>query len=1032
MNNISNFISVEASAGSGKTHNLTKRYISLLLNFDLLKKESVPLQNILALTFTNKASVEMKERIIESLKKIALNCDVKDLTSDISLPKDKISQNALVAINALIHNYDKFNVRTTDSFINLIIKACALKLGISPNYQISESYDDYIDYSIDSFLDKVILTGEDKALLNDFFERFLVDGNNTWNVKGFISTKFKEFYKKEISKDLIAVDKYKDYLKVLLLFTDDFNKKCLSLTKIKGYDGLDGRFKNVLEKIKNDKKYLFQPVSKISAYFQKNEPPYKKTAAQNILLNDLFNEIKETMENFFEYRAFGYYDTYLKIFNCIIDEFDIRSQKDSVLFLQDINRKILKVFQNTLMPEIYYRLSNNFKDFLMDEFQDTNKVQWETLKVIVQENLSQKGSFFYVGDKKQAIYGFRGSDFQIFDLPLNEFKNYSHTKLVLKTNYRSCEEIVNFNNSVFSVENIKKFINFVTEAKNILNTQKYGEELVNVFENSRQEIYENRKGSGYVEISCKEYLKQDKDDVDEKIKDYVFGLISDLKNRFDYKDITILCRHNDEVEKIGKWLLERNINIESFKTLNIKNSNVVKELFSILSFLNNPMDDISFTAFITGAVFLKRTGLGKNEIFDFLYENSFNKSGKNVLYVKFREKYPQVWKQYIDEFFKSVGFVAVYELAIAIISKFEVMENFKKDANVILRFLELISDFETKKQGLQNFIDYFKDDEKNRENEKFFVKVPSNNAIKIMSIHKAKGLQFNVVIMPYFYIGKVSSESPFVVENTDKVSFVKIEKDLTKYSDKLNDIYYKKYFKNLSDELNILYVATTRAVYEFYGLITKEAGSKDDFTDFFIKQEYRLLGKKQNYEKKEKEKISCMEIEPARFDDITDLLCDSSAEIYGRRNKDSLLKGQIVHYALSLIEKFDIRNLNAVIEETVNKVKIVYPDENVDFLNKILTKLLSQKDILNFFEEENEVFNEKEFVDKFGNTLRVDKLVIRKGIINIIDFKSSMYDEDYIKKQMEKYYVTVKEIYSVKEISCFVIDIEKNCLIRFF
>ena len=1027
------FIALEASAGSGKTHNLTKRYLSLLLNFNTDKQDAVPLQNILALTFTNKATVEMKERIIDSLKKIALNYDTKNLTDDIKLSKNKISQNAVTAINALILNYDKFNVRTTDSFINLIIKACALKLGISPNYKILDSYDEYIDYAIDSFLNEVLISKDVEMLLNYFFEQFIVDSPANWNIKDFISTKFKEFYSKEIPKQKFLFDDRSRYLKVLKILAAKFNELCGEMSKIKEFDGLDKRFKSAVEKTKINNNYLFQPAENISSYFQKEEPPYTGKNPKSEKLNELFAETIKVMKDFFEYRAFRYYDTYLQIFNCVVDEFDKRSQKDSVLFLQDINRKIANIFQSDLLPEIYYRLSNNFKDFLVDEFQDTNTVQWETLKLIVEENLSQNGSFFYVGDKKQAVYGFRGSDFQIFDLPLIEFANYSPQKFALTVNYRSCQAIVDFNNSIFSSQNIKNLIDYIVAGKRIKNADKYCEELTNVFKTSAQKVSENKKNKGYVEISRCEYSNADKDIVEDKIKEYLYQKIEELTKRFSYKDITILCRVNKDVEKIGKWLLEKNINIESFKTLNIINSDIVKELFSILQFLNFPMDNISFASFITSEIFLKETKLDKQEILDFLCKNSFESRGKNILYIKFRKTYPQIWKDYVEEFFKSTGFIAVYELTVAVIAKFKVLENFPKDGSIVLRFLELISDFETKQQGLQNFIDYFTDDEVNKKNEKFFIKVPSENAVKIMSIHKAKGLQFNVVIMPYFSIGGIKAESPFLIENDGKISFVKIDQKLTDYSDKLNDIYYKKYFKSLSDELNILYVASTRAVYEFYGLITSQSDIKDEkrsFIDVFIPEEKRILGNKQIYDiiKNEEKKSEDIQIVATQPDDITELICDSAVEIYGGKNKDILLKGLIVHYALSLIESFDKNSIEEVTDNAVKETKLVYPDQDAFELKKTLNNLLSNNDIAEFFNKENKIYNEKEFVDGYGNTVRLDKLVIKENEIDIVDYKTSIYDKEYIQKQLDNYLSVIKDIYPDKPVKCYVVETEKNAV----
>ncbi len=981
--------------------------------------------------------VQMKERIIDSLKKIALNCDTKNLTSDIKLPKNKISQNAVIAINNLILNYDKFNVRTTDSFINLIIKACALKLGISPDYKILDSYDEYIDYAIDSFLDEVFVSKDVEELLNCFFDQFVVDSNSSWNIKNFISKNFKDFYGKEIPKQKLFLDDGSRYNKVLSILSAEFNKLCAEMSEIKEFNGLHKNLRDAIEKIKKEDNYLFRPARDMSDYFKKEEPHYNQKSPQSEKLNELFYEIKKVMKNFFEYRAFHYYDTYLRIFNYIVDEFDKRSQKDSILFLQDINRKILKIFQSDLLPEIYYRLSNNFKDFLVDEFQDTNNIQWETLKLIVEENLSQNGSFFYVGDKKQAIYGFRGSDFRIFDLPLTEFAGYSPKKFTLTTNYRSCQAIVDFNNSVFCSRNIENLINHIVTVRKIRNVDNYCKELADVFESSGQNVCEDKKNKGYVEISRYEYsTKEDNAVIEDKIKEYLYKTIEDLTKRFSYKDITVLCRENKDVEKIGKWLLEKNINIESFKTLNIVNANIVKELFSILQFLNVPMDNIAFAAFITSDIFLKRTGLDRREVLDFLCENSFESGGNNVLYIKFRKAYTQIWKDYIEEFFKSAGFIAVYELTIAVIARFKVLENFPKQSNVILRFLEVISDFETKQQGLQNFTDYFTDGQINQKNEKFFIKVSSENAVKVMSVHKAKGLQFNVVIMPYFSIGSISADSPFLSEKDGKVSFVRLNKDLTAYSDTLNDIYYKKYFKSLSDELNTLYVATTRAVYEFYGFIIMKAVSKEeerDFMDVFVPKENGILGHKQVYDeiKKEETESSDMEIIATQPDDITDLICDSAVEIYGGKNKDILIKGLTVHYALSLIESFDKESFEEVINNAVKGTMLVYSEQDSEDLRKTLNDLLSKPDIAKFFDKKNRIFNEKEFVDGYGNTVRLDKLVIKENEVDIIDYKTSIYDKEYITKQLQNYRSVIEELYPDTEIKCFVIETEKKLLRNF-
>jgi ATP-dependent exoDNAse (exonuclease V) beta subunit len=143
-----------------------------------------------------------------------------------------------------------------------------------------------------------------------------------------------------------------------------------------------------------------------------------------------------------------------------------------------------------------------------------------------------------------------------------------------------------------------------------------------------------------------------------------------------------------------------------------------------------------------------------------------------------------------------------------------------------------------------------------------------------------------------------------------------------------------------------------------------------------------------------------------------------------------LLNGQMIHYALSLISTFDKADFNSVIKSCMEKVAIMYPNENINWLEPVLINLLSNNEISRFFDKSNKVFNEKEFVDKFGNTIRIDKLVVKKDSIDIIDFKNSIYDKEYIQKQIKNYYYVLSEIYKDKKINLFVVNIEKNEIIE--
>ena len=341
--------------------------------------------------------------------------------------------------------------------------------------------------------------------------------------------------------------------------------------------------------------------------------------------------------------------------------------------------------------------------------------------------------------------------------------------------------------------------------------------------------------------------------------------------------------------------------------------------------------------------------------------------------------------------------------------------------------MEIINDFEIKEYGLQNFITYYQDFEKNLKDNNFFIKVPTSNAIKIMTIHKAKGLQFNVVIMPFFDI-KIKTDNTFYYNN----NFYYLTTNSLKYSPDLTKIYNTYFLKNLSDELNVIYVALTRAVYEFYGLIIDDVSIKKDKNNeikkanisFLIPEDIREKGTKEKYSVNDKkENTENFQIQPTQLNDITEILSDSAVEIYTKNKNEQLLKGLIIHYALASINRFDKNNIENIIEQSLELTQKKYPEQDLIWLKDTLVKFFEKENIINLFSTKGIIYNEKEFVDKFGNTVRPDKIIIEGKNIKIIDFKTSIYDDTAIAKQMEKYSSTLKEIYQNYKIETFVIPV---------
>ncbi len=224
----------------------------------------------------------------------------------------------------------------------------------------------------------------------------------------------------------------------------------------------------------------------------------------------------------------------------------------------------------------------------------------------------------------------------------------------------------------------------------------------------------------------------------------------------------------------------------------------------------------------------------------------------------------------------------------------------------------------------------------------------------------------------------------------------------------------------------------TRAVCEFYGLIMQESGKKRTPINKLLPDDLRKSGEKKKYSPAIKKEDVVKEIFVTQMKDFTEIISESAMEIYGKEREDILLKGKIIHYALSLILTYKKENIENEIQKTLSSAALKYPNENISWLESSLKKILSDNAISAFFDVSKNVYNEKEFVDSSGNTLRIDKLVTDKENkkISIVDFKTSIYDAELIKKQMQKYLSVVRDFYPGKEVCCFVVNIEKTDVVE--
>lgn len=1007
----------EASAGSGKTYCLAGRYIRLLMNGSL---SEIPLKNILAITFSNKAAFEMKERILEFLKMLALDKfpsrkDKEDFLSFIGIEEEFACQKARLIMDEIVRGYNFFQVQTIDSLINAILSGCAFKFHLTSAFRIRHNYSDYLSYSLDKFIDQAAGDPKIQEMFSGFLEQYVyLENKKGWLPKADILSLVESLF---VTSNVYGMG-FRRYGKDSgdLLGKKERVARLMSELKKQMPEGLNMR---TWGSFMDSPGFKVLGIEKFFLPFAKDGFKMKKGFPVDEGALRLWKEIKDEIAEFFVWKAYSLFNCYIDIFNGVLRHIEDLSRKEDVLFLLELNSRARRLFDEGGMniPELYYRLAAQYRHFLIDEFQDTSLLQWENLFPMVSEALSTGGSLFYVGDKKQAIYRFRGGEVSLIDELKTDLRHFKPAQELLDKNYRSQKEIVEFNNQIFSQENLLDFFSKRDElSKDSLELAPRDiEEMAGVFAGARQD-YKKENTAGFVKFET--IAEDDGEGVREVIKGKVLDVIGDLKERFTYSDMAILARSNAEVELFSLWLVESGIPAESEKTLDIRENPYIKELVSFLKFLNSPIDNLSFASFILGDIFSRALRIKREVMQDFIFElNLKKKAQESYLYIELRQSYPEYWSLLIEEFFKSAGLVPLYELVVSVLAKFKVMENFPKYQGFFMKFLELIKLQEEDSQSLGLFMEFFESDQA----EGFYVNASFGEAVKVLTIHKSKGLEFGVVVIPFLEINvkpgaRRDKGAAFTVcraQDSLALSYLANDESLD-FCAELKERYVDEYKKAFVDELNAVYVAFTRAKYELYAFIQKTASRSNNLAALLIPEENLERGKRISYKNNTNRKsLTKKKIALPRYQDWIGFLKDEFEDESLIKRRQELIKGDILHFILSGIGNLSGQDEERAILNSLAQAKAKF-SLSCDWaaFEKSLRRILEDKDLKPFFFSGSaRVFQEKELVDVYGRTRRIDRLIVRDGEFWVIDYKSSKAEAKEYQKQVLEYTRLLKDIY---------------------
>jgi len=1000
MGNTKNFKVNRSSAGSGKTYTLSLNFIALAL-IGSVKYSVEYYRNILSITFTNKAASEMKDRVLEYLEVLSFG-DNKDSVLDwikknTFLSEKEIVENAEKVKSSILHNYADLRISTIDKFTYNIVRTFSSDLDLSYNFELEMDNYKIIQPVVSNLISKMSSEGGElsEALVNFAFQK-AEDGNSTnieKDLEEFSRNLFNESAIPFISSNTISVS---DCLKVKNRLQ---NKKKQILQDLKNHSNIVVKYFNAFGFTKdhfNNGTYF----NLFTKHLQRSDE--SKWTPSDALLNNIrqdkwyakskSDDIKDLVElhknkliNFIDdllvvIKDLNTTQSLLKniysiaVLNELLSELNQYKKEQNIEQISVFNKKIHDVIVKQPSSFIYERIGERYNHFLIDEFQDTSLLQWQNLLPLITSSVDY-GSCFIVGDGKQSIYRWRGGAVEQFIEIPNIFKgNLLAEKDVWENklndhyiegesenqNYRSRKKIIEFNNLFF--QNLK---------------HKLSKKLSKIYDGCGQNS-DYAKDGGYVHVELI-------DDQNEGFKENIIQkMISEIKkitseNEFNFKDITILCNSRKRVSLVSQRFSENNIPVVSNEGLLINSSEKVRFLVSVMRYLLDKEDNLSKAAICE---YLQ----SKNPINYTIHEIN--------LLLKTDDGFIDILKKYnisipTDKFLR----LPIYELTERLIKKFRIPEN-----SYVSFFLDVLLKFsENQGSNLSEFLLWW---EEKKESES--IVIPEGiNAVQVMTIHKSKGLAFNVVMIPFNWEGGKKYSEIWV--NASKQTNNKLSSTLIRGSKKLELSEFSKEYleeKNLSflDNLNKLYVAMTRPVERLY-LFAKEYpssisnsflssgklnsflylyGISDIFTDGDPNENHyeNIQNRPQvfstNSNKKiEWEKVVSLKRSSERSWDLDD---NSSGRDWGN----------LLHLALSRVNNTD--QIDLVVNDLVSEGVCVW--ENKEKLKSELGRLLCHPDLKEFFDKKWDVKNEQEILTKDGSSYIPDRLLFSENTTIIIDYKT--------------------------------------------
>ncbi|MFP5223384.1 MAG: UvrD-helicase domain-containing protein [Acidobacteriota bacterium] len=874
---------LHASAGSGKTYRLTRRFLHLLMQSGSPAPACGPMpgqgygpESILAITFTNKAAAEMKERVLLSLKSLALGLPDPDFTG----PQAKIKARSW--LERTLRHFQTLNIRTIDSLLNQLARLFALELGLAPDFETSLDEAQVFEALYDAVTGRMgvpaqaheeagppghdaceheslpDLAGRNDASVynqspnpsgqgehNDEVPPEGHSGRTVQSVDALVGRMTDAltvidgaegfWLAKRLEKRLREVFTYLlDTGEAPVCDTQDLHREMeiLRAALVGSARTMAASLAPAGVKPMSNFNSLLTTLGGLTSLNAVPESVYaRKASLEECVLAGSRAAVTPGLEHLYgtlreDYRRARTrgrilakalaWQPFIEFGALLLEAFDAHRRDKAVALLSQLPGSVAHLLaESGGVPEAYCRLGSRLNHLLIDEFQDTSLSQWDVLSQLAQECLSKGGSLFYVGDVKQAIYSWRGGEAELFEAAARQPELAlicpDPTREHLSRNWRSAPEIVSFNNRVFSCLESEETSRLVSQA--LLPDASEGVQtalqsaLAASFSGVSQDLPPGRDDGGLVRITrlpgdCSE-------DHEHSVREALAALFEgDLLKRRPLSEIAVLTRTNDEAAKAAQWLVDLEIPVVTENSLRLAEHPVVRGAVSFLAFLDYPPDNLALWGFLScRELFCRPQSIPLQALTDWL-----TTQGRGPLYRKFQADFPEAWQRLVEPFLKGGGPASPYDLVQELFTACGVFEAYPGDEVFLRRFLELVHNAETQGFGsLSSFLEFWRD---KGHQEK--IPQPENaEAVRVLTIHKAKGLEFPVAVIPFNLHpfrqpGGLTRIQP---GDSDDQGAQELTAPLCK---ELGEVFHRQAAKSLLEQINLLYVAWTRPEEELH------------------------------------------------------------------------------------------------------------------------------------------------------------------------------------------------------------------------